>query len=92
MLQAWRFEMEDNKINLNYVLDSQGSRLERTNKRLFILSIILIIALIATNGLWVAYESQFKTISIEAEQTADGDSNNYIVGGNYGGETEGESY
>jgi hypothetical protein len=82
--------MED-KINLNYVLDSQGSRLERTNKRLFILSVILIIVLIATNSLWVAYESQFKTISIEAEQEADNNGNNYIVGGNYSGETEGES-
>ena len=82
--------MED-KINLNYVLDSQGSRLERTNKRLFILSVILIIVLIATNSLWIAYESQFKTISIEAEQEADNNGNNYIVGGNYSGETEGES-
>lgn len=82
--------MEDKLINLNYVLDSQGARLERTNKRLFILSVILIIALIVTNGLWTAYEAQFKTISIEAEQTADGDSNNYIVGGDYGSKTESE--
>ena len=78
----------DDKININYVLDSQGARLERTNKRLFILSVILIIALIVTNSLWTVYESQFKTVSIEAEQTADGDSNNYIVGGDYGSETE----
>lgn len=83
--------MDEEKINLNYVLDSQGARLERTNKRLFILCVILIIALFITNGLWVAYESQFKTISIEAEQEADGDSNNYIIGGDYGGETESES-
>ena len=82
--------MEDKSINLNYVLDSQGARLERTNKRLFILSVILIIALIVTNSLWTVYEAQFKTISIEAEQTADGDSNNYIVGGNYGSEAESE--
>ena len=78
--------MED-KINLNYVLDSQGARLERTNKRLFILSVILIIALLASNGFWIAYESQFMDES-QIEQEADGNSNNYIVGGNYGSQTE----
>lgn len=82
--------MSEEKINLNYVLESQGSRLERTNKRLFIITIILIIVLLVTNGLWITYETQFETISIEAEQEADGDSNNYVVGGNYGWETEGQ--
>lgn len=75
----------DDKINLNYVLEAQGARLERTNKRLFILSIILVIALFLSNGLWIAYESQFETISIEAEQQTDGNGDNYVVGGNYGG-------
>ena len=84
--------MNENQINLNYAFDSQGARLERSNKRLFIICIILIITLFVTNGLWVAYEAQFKTISIEAEQEADGDSNNYIIGGDYGSETEGKSY
>lgn len=82
--------MNEEKINLNYVLESQGSRLERTNKRLFIVTIILIIVLLVTNGLWITYETQFETISIEAEQEADGDSNNYVIGGNYGWETEGQ--
>ena len=82
--------MEDKSINLNYVLDSQGSRFEQTNKRLFILSVILIIALFVSNGLWVFYESQFKTISIEAEQQSDNNSNNYIVGGDYGRTAESE--
>jgi hypothetical protein len=82
--------MNENQINLNYAFDSQGARLERANKRLFIICVILIIALFVTNGLWVFYESQFDTISIEAEQEADGDSNNYVIGGDYGGETESE--
>lgn len=81
----------DNKINVNYVIESQGLRFEHANKRLFIITMILIIILFVTNGLWVAYESQFKTISIEAEQEADNNGNNYVVGGNYSGETEGES-
>ena len=82
--------MNENQINLNYAFDSQGARLERANKRLFIICVILIIALFVTNGLWVFYETQFDTISIEAEQEADGNSNNYVIGGDYGGETESE--
>lgn len=81
----------DDKINVNYIVESQGVRFERSNKRLFIISIILIVILFVTNGLWVVYESQFKTISIEAEQQSDGNSNNYIVGGDYGSETESDS-
>lgn len=76
----------DDKINLHYVLDSQGARLERTNKRLFILSVILIIALLTSNGLWAVYESQYVD-EVQIEQEADGDSNNYVVGGNYGSQT-----
>ena len=81
----------DDKINVNYIVESQGVRFERSNKRLFIISIILIVILFVTNGLWVVYESQFKTISIEAEQQSDGNSNNYIVGGDYGSETDSDS-
>lgn len=70
----------DDKINVNYVLDSQGARLERTNKRLFILSVILIIALFVSNGLWVCYESQFvDEIEVEQEfETGQGDA--YVSG------------
>ena len=39
--------------------ESQGARLERSNKRLFILNAILIIALIFTNAAWIYYEHQF---------------------------------
>lgn len=67
------------------VYEAQGARLERTNKRLFILSVILIIALFVSNGLWLWHESQFETISIEAEQQTDGNGDNYVVGGDYGG-------
>lgn len=83
--------MSDSQINLNYVLESQGTRFDRVNKRSFILSVILLIALFVSNSLWIYYESQFskETVMIEAEQQADGDSSNYIVGGDYGSETTG---
>ena len=80
--------MSDSQINLNYVLESQGTRFDRVNKRSFVLSVILLIALFVSNSLWIYYESQFskETVMIEAEQQADGDSSNYIVGGDYGSE------
>ena len=73
-------------LNARYYFDAQGARLESTNKRLFILALILAIMLFVSNGLWVVYESQFKTevTSIEATQDADFGGNNYIVGGSYG--------
>ena len=67
------------------------ARMERTNKRLWIVVIILIAALLATNLAWTLYESQFETVvTTEIEQdTGDGNGNNYIVGGDYHGTTEG---
>lgn len=71
------------------VHESQIARLERVNKRFFILVICLLVALIVTNGAWLWYESQFEDVVITAEQSADGNSNNYAVGGDYyGGETK----
>lgn len=78
-------------INMRYILDAQGARLERSNKRLFILCVVLLIVLLATNGGWLFYESQFSdetTTMIEAEQ--DGDVN--VIGGGdvtYGSESKG---
>lgn len=81
----------ENNINVNYALDSQGARLERIIKRFFILTVVLAITLFITNGFWIYRELQFtsEVTTIEAEQHSDGDSNNYIVGGDYGN-TEGQ--
>lgn len=72
--------MDDNRINFNYALDSQGARLERSNKRLFILNVILLIILLATNGAWIYHESQFvDEINLKQEvDTGDGDA--YVNG------------
>ena len=80
--------MMENKIQVPYIVyESMAARQERTIKRLWVIIIILIAALIATNAGWIYYESQFQIeeTSIKAEQ--DGDIN--IVGGgdvNYGTE------
>ena len=62
--------------------ESAVARLERVIKRLWVLAIVLIVLLAASNAAWIYYESQFETTetTIEAKQeTTDG--NNYAVGG-----------
>ena len=67
------------------------ARMERVNKRLWIVTILLIISLVASNGAWIYYESQWQvvqdTTTIEAEQ---GDGINIVGGGdvNYGTESK----
>ncbi len=61
------------------------ARMERANKRLWVVIIILIVALIGSNAAWIYYESQFEEIStqIEAEQETDDGGDNYVVGGDF---------
>ena len=63
---------------------------ERTTKRLWVVIIILIGLLLATNAGWLWYESQFEYVTeaiIEqnVEQDAKG-GNNSFIGGDYNGE------
>lgn len=84
--------MENNTPVPYIAYESTMARMERANKRSFIIIIILIIALIATNAGWVIYESQFETVEtstqIEAEQN--GADVNIVGGGdiNYGAESQ----
>lgn len=61
------------------------ARMERANKRLWVVIIILIVALIGSNAAWIYYESQFEEIStqIEAKQETDDGGDNYVVGGDF---------
>ena len=64
-------------------------RMERTNHRLWILSIVLIVCLIVSNLAWILYESQFEyyeetTQEITQNAEAEGDAINKFVGGDYG--------
>ena len=81
----------DEKMIPYFAHEGDMSRMERANKRLWIVILILIVALVGSNGAWIYYESQFEEIStqIEAEQeTSDG--SNYVVGGDFYEPTEGE--
>lgn len=86
----------DNKYIPFIAFESATSRQERTIKRLWILCIILIIALIGTNAGWLYYETSFEQVSVtqEIEATSDGDSDlnlNAVGGDCYGGESESET-
>lgn len=70
--------MSNNVVNHQSVpyLVHEGSmvRMERTNRRQWILIILLIVALIATNSAWIYYESQMEAVTVEQEAEADGES------------------
>lgn len=72
------------------VHESDMARLERTIKRLWILLLVLIALLAGSNAAWIYYESQFQydMTSTEIEQDTDGGGNNYVVGGDFNGETK----
>ena len=53
------------------VHESILARTERTIKRLWILIIILVIALLGTNIAWLYYESQWETVVVTQETAAD---------------------
>ena len=46
------------------------SELKKSSKRWFVISIVLLIALVISNVGWLIYESQFETI-VDTEQTID---------------------
>lgn len=75
-----------------FVHEADMTRMERTNHRLWILCILLLIVLIVTNGGWIWYESQFEsytetTVTQEAN-AEDGSAENRFIGGDYYGESE----
>lgn len=64
------------------------SRMERVNKRLIAIIVLLIVLLVGSNIAWLIYESKYQDICIEAEQ--DGYGVNIVGGGDitYGPESE----
>lgn len=74
------------------VHESAMARAERNFKRLWIVIIVLISLLVASNVAWLVYESQFEVVETiteeyDIEQNADGGNNNSIING--GGVTNG---
>lgn len=75
------------------VHEAEMARSQSTIKKLWILDIIIIALFVLTNAFWIHRWSQYEdttiTTEISAEQTADSDSDNYLIGGDYyGGNAE----
>ena len=73
----------DEKSRIGFYVETLTASLERTIKRLWVLCLILIVLLFASNAVWIWYESQFEEIetTVVAEQETDGGGSNYAVGG-----------
>ena len=71
--------------------ESAVARLERVIKRLWVLALVLIVLLAASNAAWIWYESQFDEVRIEQENESG--YNNFIGndGDIYNGETDNNS-
>ncbi len=84
-------EKRQNVEPVPYIVhESAMARMERTIKRLWILLILTISLLVATNGAWIWYESQWEVVeTTEITQENDGGYNNYI--GNDGDIYNGEA-
>lgn len=84
----------EQKTNVPYVAyEGAMARMERINRRVWILCIILIVALLGTNAGWIYYESQFEyveTSTQEVDQEVDtGEGDAIVIGvGDYNGESE----
>lgn len=69
------------------------ARMERANKRLFIIILVLIVALVGSNAAWIIRESQFEDVVTTIEAQQDGSGVN-IVGGedvSYGAESQSDN-
>ena len=84
--------MEQRENHVPYIVhEASMARMERIIKRLWIVVVILIVALVGTNLAWTLYESQFETIVTETYTSESDDGGIAIV--NRDGEVNyGESY
>lgn len=79
--------MEEKQIPY-FIHEGMVVRMERMNQRLWITSIILILALIASNLAWFFYDQQFETYEeqttvTQSAESGEGDAVNSFVGGDH---------
>ena len=79
----------DDKLIPRIAFEIATARQERTIKRLWILCLVLILALLGTNAGWLYYESQFQYFEVTQEATATGENDINLIGGDcYGRQSE----
>lgn len=74
--------------NDNYMYDAFVATLERTIRRLWILSIAIFIAFVLVVAAWIIREQQFEVVTQEVTQETEDDGINNFYGGDYYGETD----
>lgn len=57
--------------------EADMTRMERMNRRLWILCLVLIVALIGSNAGWIIYENQFEDVVVE-QDSGEGGNNNFV--------------
>lgn len=63
----------DKQMQVPYIVhEAAMARQERTVKRLWIVVILLIVLLVATNAGWIWYESQWEVVETTVESQTDG--------------------
>lgn len=70
--------MEEKNIPY-FAHEGDMARMERANRRLFIILIILIAALLGTNAGWIYYEAQFEVQETKVEQEAEWDEGSNVI-------------
>lgn len=78
-----------NREQIPYIVhEGAMSRMERVNKRLIAIIVLLIVLLVSSNIAWLIYESKYQDICVESEQ--DGYGVNIVGGGDitYGPESD----
>ena len=77
MLKEEVLDMKKSVTEMHKNLESESTfalnllhEVKQSAKRWFIISIILLVALVGTNVAWLVYESQFETV-VDTEQTID---------------------
>ena len=80
----------DNDKNILLLYESAMARMERANKRLWIVALILIAVILLTNAGWIIYESQYQVTETSIEADQDGDGINIVGNGDvmYGADSE----
>lgn len=85
-------ENQNRPENVPYIVhESAVARMERINKRLWIVLILVICLFVGTNAGWIWYESQFEDVQVE-QQVETGEGTAYVAGvGDIYGESKAES-
>ena len=76
-----------NREQIPYIVhEGAMSRMERVNKRLIAIIVLLIVLLVGSNIAWLVYESQFEMCNVEQDVDQENEQgNNIFAGGDLNG-------